>query len=169
MGKNPSDFKGDSRPVEQVSWHDCQSFCLRLAGRTGRRFRLPTEAEWEYACRAGTTTPFHFGEALSPEVANYGARQETTPGGTYPANPWGLFDVHGNVWEWCSDWYDPWYYTDGPAADPPGPRAGDTRVIRGGSWRTPEDRCQASARGWVAPGFKDNDIGFRVVLCPPDG
>ncbi len=120
MGSNPSHFQGDDRPVEEVSWDDCQEFCKRLAERDGQRYRLPTEAEWEYACRAGTTTPFHFGATLSTEQANYDGnytygegkkgkyREETTPVGSFPANAWGLHDMHGNVWEWCQDWYGPY-------------------------------------------------------------
>jgi uncharacterized protein (TIGR02996 family) len=117
MGSNPSTFKGDGHPVEMVSWDDCQEFCRRLSGRDGQRYRLPSEAQWEYACRAGTTTPFHFGATLSTELANYNGnyaygqggqgvyRGQTTPVGSFPSNAWGLDDMHGNVWQWCQDGY----------------------------------------------------------------
>src|SRR5262249_26689915 len=124
MGSKPSRFKGENLPVERVSWDDCQEFCKRLAERDGKRYRLPTEAEWGYACRAGTATPFPFGETISPDQANYGGyytygkgkegvyRQKTTPVGSFPANAWGLFDMHGNVYEWCEDWYGPYQSED---------------------------------------------------------
>jgi len=115
LNPDPSCFKGDTRPVEQVSWFDAMEFCHRLSQRTGRRYTLPTEAQWEYACRAGTTTPFHFGSTISTKLANYNGnevygdgakgdvRQQTTDVASFPANAWGLHDMHGNVWEWCSD------------------------------------------------------------------
>jgi formylglycine-generating enzyme required for sulfatase activity len=120
MGTNPSYFQGqrqpnsDHCPVEMVSWHDAMEFCRRLSGITGKNYTLPSEAQWEYACRAGTTTPFHFGETISSEQANYD-RLETTPVGTFPANDWGLHDMHGNVWEWCLDDYHENY--EGAPAD----------------------------------------------------
>src|SRR5262249_47079270 len=118
MGNNPSNFTGNDRPVEMVSWNDCVDFCKRLGEKTGMWFRLPTEAEWEYACRAGTTTPFHFGETISTDQANYDGnytygngtrgvyRKRTKPAGSFPANAWGLHEMHGNVWEWCQDGYE---------------------------------------------------------------
>lgn len=132
LDPDPSRFKGDNRPVENVSWDDTQEFCQRLSRKTGKIYRLPSEAEWEYACRAGTTTPFHFGETILPELANYNTeysynntefsyidnstakhRGETTEVGRFPANDWGLHDMHGNVWEWCEDdWRDT--YDDAP-------------------------------------------------------
>ena len=131
MGNNPSHFKGDSNlPVENVSWDDCVAFCEALGKKDGKTYRLPTEAEWEYACRAGTTTPFHFGDTISVNQANYDGnytygngkkgvyRQKTTPVGSFPANAWGLFDMHGNVWEWCADWYGP--YPEEELKDPQG-------------------------------------------------
>ncbi len=145
----PSHFKGKkdsgARPVEQISWHDAVEFCARLAKKTGRAYRLPTEAEWEYACRAGTDTPFAFGETITPNIVNYDGnypyakapkglyRKETIPVGNLGvANAFGLFDMHGNVWEWCSDWYE--YYPKDPQSDPTGPENGHSKVLRGGSW-----------------------------------
>jgi uncharacterized protein (TIGR02996 family) len=173
MGSNPSFFQGDDRPVEQVSWDDCQEFCTKLAVRDGKRYRLPTEAEWEYACRAGTTTPFHFGATISTEQANYDGnytygkgkkgkyRQETTPVGSFPANAWGLCNMHGNVWEWCQDW-------DGPYSrkikDPQGPDTGDGRVVRGGSWYGYPRWCRSAFRSGRAAAHRFG-MGCRVVLC----
>ncbi len=130
LDPNPSHFKGDDRPVEQVSWLDAVEFCARLSQHTGREYRLPSEAEWEYACRAGTSTPFHFGETITSELVNYDgdnpyagapkgvSRGETTPVGSFPPNAFGLYDMHGNVWEWCADdWHDNYWGapTDGSA------------------------------------------------------
>ncbi|MFZ4555593.1 MAG: formylglycine-generating enzyme family protein [Pseudanabaena sp.] len=144
---NPSKFKGDTRPVEQVSWHDVIEFCERLTKHTKRQYRLPTEAEWEYACRAGTTTLFHFGETISPELANYNSketygdgvtgeyRKETTPVDHFKiANVWGLCDMHGNVLEWCQDHWHSYYgaFADGSAWITDNSDA--IRVIRSGSW-----------------------------------
>jgi formylglycine-generating enzyme required for sulfatase activity len=119
MGENPSYFKGDNRPVENVSWEDVVAFCQRLSEKTGKTYRLPSEAEWEYACRAGTTTPFYFGETITTDLVNYHGeypyaaapegvyREETTEVGIFPPNAFGLYDMHGNVWEWCADpWHD---------------------------------------------------------------
>jgi formylglycine-generating enzyme required for sulfatase activity len=144
MGDNPSKFKGEDRPMEKVSWDDAVAFCKkfteteRRAGRlpAGMAYQLPTEAQWEYACRAGTTTAFSFGENLTSRLANIDeVVNETTPVGKYPANPWGFHDMHGNVFEWCADWYGD--YLDGAVRDPVGPtgRHISERVPRGGSWR----------------------------------
>jgi formylglycine-generating enzyme required for sulfatase activity len=168
MGSNPSHFQGDDRPVEQVSWDDCQAFCTRLGQKTGKRFRLPTEAEWEYACRAGTTTPFHFGDTISTEQANYDGnytygrgkkgvyRQQTTTVGSFPANAWGLFDMHGNVWEWCADWYGPYCQEDLKEL---------ARVLRGGCWATSPDGCRSAGRYADTQATCIDGVGCRVVLC----
>ena len=174
MGSDPSYFEGDNLPVEVVSWNDCQEFCRKLSERTGRTIRLPTEAEWEYSCRAGTTTPFHFGSTISTDQVNYdgnypyGAgrkgvyREKTTPVGSFPANAWGLYDMHGNVWEWCGDWYGEDYYASSPGTDPAGPGSGEDRVLRGGSWYDGARGCRCALRSGLWPDGLDF-IGFRVV------
>jgi formylglycine-generating enzyme required for sulfatase activity len=163
MGSNPSNFKGDDRlPVEMVSWNDCQEFLGKLnALPPGGGFRLPTEAEWEYACRAGTSTHFCFGDTISTDQANYAGkcvfvggrkgvdRGRTTPVGSFPPNPWGLYDMHGNVWEWCEDRYGP--YEAGPAADPQGPPNGELRVLRGGAWNDNPADLRSARRLWLHP------------------
>jgi formylglycine-generating enzyme required for sulfatase activity len=187
---NPSHFgdqpDSDQRPVEQVSWHDAMEFCRRLNSRlpssAGRTYSLPSEAQWEYACRAGTTTPFAFGETISPELANYDAtvayangpkgvnRGETTPVGSFPANAWGLQDMHGNVWEWCLDhWHDS--YTGAPAdgsAWVSNAGADASRLLRGGSWYNHPRNCRSAYRNRSHPGFHDADGGFRVCCLPQD-
>src|ERR1700681_1013064 len=143
-GNNPSSFEGEKNlPVETVSWGNCQEFIKKLRKIDKKPYRLPTEAEWEYACRAGTTTPFHFGETISTEQANYKGdvtygngkkgvfRQKTTPVGSFPANAWGLHDMHGNVFEWCQDLYADYPQKD--VVDPQGPNKGNSHVLRGGS------------------------------------
>lgn len=175
MGNNPSWFRGDALPVEQVSWEDARNYCQQLLRISGLRFRLPTEAEWEYACRAGTSTAFHFGDMCDGSQANcrgdlpYGAAaagpslKTTTVPGLYPCNAWGLFDMHGNVGEWCADWYGP--YDPGHATDPSGPSAGKYRVIRGGSWHFDPARCRAAYRNANMPAIRGNfNYGFRVAL-----
>src|SRR5581483_3675095 len=168
-------FKGDNLPVEMVSWAECQEFCKRLGQLDGRRYRLPTEAEWEYACRAGTTTPFacgdtlrldqahHAGEATSASGRKRRARGQTAVVGSFPPNAWGLYDLHGNVWEWCADWYGP--YPAGPVRDPQGEGTGTAHVLRGGSWRTGPRSCRAARRRRGGPGQRQRDVGCRVVLC----
>jgi formylglycine-generating enzyme required for sulfatase activity len=175
LGNNPSRLTGDNLPVEQVSWEDCQEFCQRLAVGQGRSCRLPTEAEWEYACRAGTTTPFSFGESISTDQANYDGssptgrgnkgqyRKKTTPVGSFPPNAWGLYDMHGNVWEWCLDCCGP--YSPGNQEDPVDLESGIGRVLRGGSWFSTPRSCRSACRGWNQPGLSDILFGCRVVLC----
>ena len=175
LDADPSHFKGDDRPVERVSWEDAMEFCARISKKTGKGYRLPTEAEWEYACRAGTRTPFAFGETITPELVNYDGnypygsapkgkyRKETIAVGSLGvANGWGLYDMHGNVWEWCQDWAGP--YQSGPATDPQGPSDGSYRRLRGGSWVDDGDGCRSAFRGYNEPGFRDDVIGFRVVV-----
>ena len=182
LDPDPSHFKGDNRPVESVSWHDATEFCARLTQHTARPYRLPTEAEWEYACRAGSTTPFHFGSTLTTEVANYNGdytyadgpkgehRQETTPVDHFDiANAFGLSDMHGNVLEWCQDhWHDNYdgAPTDGSAWLTDGD---DTyRVLRGGSWINDPEYCRSASRNYlITPAFRDYIIGFRVCCSPP--
>ena len=178
---DPSRFKGNDRPVEQVSWYEVVEFCDRLSNHTGRDYRLPTEAEWEYACRAGTTTPFHFGETISPELANYNAKstyadgpigksqQKTTPIDHFGiANAFGLCDMHGNVWEWCQDhWYD--NYEGAPTDGSAWVEGGDSkrRILRGGSWFSDPRLCRSAYRYFDGPGNRDDGIGFRVVCSAP--
>jgi len=179
MGANPSYIKGASNPVELVIWEDAVEFCNKLSAKTGKTVRLPTEAEWEYACRAGTTTPFHTGETISTDEANYDGsyvygsgrkgkdRQKTVPVGSFKPNAFGLYDMHGNVWEWCSDWYDKNYYRKAPRVDPQGPVSGSRRVLRGGSESDLPRDCRSAFRGWYLPlpGPRLGDLtGFRVAV-----
>lgn len=175
MGNNPSHFKGWKRPVEQVLWNDAVNFCQKLSEKTGTTYRLPSEAEWEYACRAGTTTAFHFGETITPDLVNcdgnypYGAapkglyRQETTPVGSFPPNAFGLYDMHGNVWEWCAD---PRHdnYNGAPSDGSSWTTGGHShRLLRGGSWDLYPTDSRAACRSSDSPATRYNDVGFRVV------
>jgi len=196
MGNNPSHFKGDgSLPAENVSWFDAIEYCNKLSQREGltpaytiggsgdnrtvawnrnaKGYRLPTEAEWEYACRAGTTTPFNTGNNITTDQANYdgnypyndnasGEYRETTVSvGSFPANRWGLHDMHGNVWEWCWDWYGD--YETGVQVDPTGAASGDYRVRRGGSWDNIVQYLRSAFRNYDNPGDGYDRFGFRVV------
>ncbi len=176
-GDNPSRFAGGDRPVENVSWNQVTDFIGQLNGLiTGLDLRLPTEAEWEYACRAGTSTPFSFGEDIDPEQVNYDGnypyrgnkkglyRQETVPVATLPPNPWGLYEMHGNVLEWCADWYGK--YPDGPVEDPHGPEAGERRVLRGGSWIDYGRHVRSADRSHWEPDDRYGFIGFRLARGP---
>ncbi len=164
MGENPSTFEGADRPVEQVSWADVQQFIARLNERLpGLAACLPTEAQWEYACRAGTRTPFSTGETITRAQANYDGK-ETVAVEALPCNDWGLYQMHGNVWEWCSDWYD--YYPARAVTDPPGPDSGEERVLRGGSWNYNPAEVRSASRAGRAPGYRDNSIGFRLARSP---
>jgi formylglycine-generating enzyme required for sulfatase activity len=170
-------------PVECVSWEEAEAFCQKLTElpeemRRGRLYRLPTEAEWEYSCRGGalSSTPFHFGAILSSTQANFDGRypyggadegpylERTKAVGSYPANGFGLFDLHGNVWEWCADWYSADYYTQSPRQDPPGPSEGSDRVIRGGSWNSRGQHCRSALRIRSEPAGRYGSLGFRVAL-----
>ena len=175
MGNNPSKFKKEENaPVEGVIWDQAVAFCEKLSQKDKKKYRLPTEAEWEYACRAGTTTPFNFGSKISYDLCNYDSKWgyngsmkrkgigRTTPVGNYPANPWGLFDMHGNVWEWCSDWFGP-YRTD-RNTDPTGALKGEERVMRGGSWMHTPRRARSACRGVSVPDAKEPFIGLRVAM-----
>ncbi|TAE97429.1 MAG: protein kinase, partial [Oscillatoriales cyanobacterium] len=164
MGNNPSNFKGAKRPVEQVSWNEAVEFCRKLTQKTGKSYRLPSEAEWEYACRAGTTTPFYFGDTITPDLVNYdgnnpyGAapkglyRQQTTDVGSFPPNSFGLYDMHGNVWEWCSDkWHD--NYSGAPTDGSSWETGTDNnRVLRGGSWNNDAVGCRSAYRNGNSAG-----------------
>jgi len=173
MGTNPSKFKGASNPVETVSWNDASEFCRKLSQRAGRTVRLPTEAEWEYACRAGSTTRFCFGESdngLGDYAWHYSnSEKKTHPVGGKQANAWGLHDMHGNVWEWCGDWKGS--YPSGTASDPTGPTSGRHRVLRGGSWRFKPHCCRSAFRGGGVPTSRDqpSNHGFRVAVVPSSG
>jgi formylglycine-generating enzyme required for sulfatase activity len=168
MGYNPSKFQGDDRPVEMVSWNDCQEFCRKFAALTGKPIRLPTEAEWEYACRAGTHRDYHSGDGAEAlrQVGWYdqNSRQQTWPVGHLAPNGWGLYDMHGNVWEWCQDWFGP--YAAETVVDPTGPDTGQYRVLRGGSWADEAAVGRAAFRGNEAPGFRAEWAGCRVCFCP---
>ncbi|MFM6306238.1 SUMF1/EgtB/PvdO family nonheme iron enzyme, partial [Planktothrix sp.] len=169
MGNNPSSFKGANRPVDSVTWHEAQEFCQRLSQKTGKTYRLPSEAEWEYTCRAGTTTPFHFGKTITPNLANYNNNcGETTDVGSFPPNAFGLYDMHGNVWEWCAD---PWHENyNGAAIDGSVWESdGNTqyRVLRGGSWYIDPWYCRSAVRSRGVPVSRDRYFGFRVVSLPP--
>src|SRR5262249_22422074 len=158
----PSHFKGDNLPVEQVSWDEATEFCERLSQATRKTYRLPTEAEWEYACRAGTTGAY---AGNLDEMAWYSGNSDNTthPVGQKKANAFGLYDMHGNVWEWCQDWYSENYYSQSPSADPTGPGSGSYRVGRGGGWLSDERPCRSAYRGRVAPGYYNGVLGFRLV------
>jgi len=182
MGKNPSKFQGDKKlPVDSVSWNDSQEFIkkLRDQDKDKKPYRLPTEAEWEYACRAGTTTPFYFGANISTDQVNYGNddssqgraygnkekdvfRKKTTPVGSFPANAWGLHDMHGNVWQWCQDWYAE--YPQNDVVDPQGPETGTGRTHRGGSWNYTPNICRSAFRNSHGPRSASPPFSFRVCF-----
>lgn len=193
MGDNKSTFKEEDNPVENVEWIKARAFCERLSARAaekkaGRTYRLPTEAEWEYACRAGTTTAFHFGDSLSSAQANFNGNypagrgskgkylRKPTKTGSYEPNAFGLYDMHGNVAEWCADWYDPDYYLDSPEDDPLGPPLGVVPTnftnngkqnffvaVRGGCWVDDGRACRSAYRYRAMPNTRYQLIGFRVV------
>ncbi len=170
MGVNPSEFKGADNPVEKASWDDAVEFCRRLSDlpaekAAGNVYRLPTEAEWEYACRAGMTTKYSFGDDES-DLGDYAWYGDNSDGSTHPVggkkpNAWGLYDMHGNVWEWCQDWY--WDYPSGSVTDPRGPR-GLYRVFRGGCWYSTAVSCRSAYRSGYDSSFRISRSGFRVCL-----
>ncbi|MBE9238686.1 formylglycine-generating enzyme family protein, partial [Anabaena aphanizomenioides LEGE 00250] len=183
MGDNPSGFKGDGsttltnqRPVERVSWDDAVNFCERLSQKTGKNYTLPSEAQWEYACRAGTTTPFYFGESITTDLVNYNGnetygsapkgiyRQQTTDVGSFPPNAFGLYDMHGNVWEWClDDWVD--NYNNAPTDDSAVTSQSVSKILRGGSWRSNfPGNCRSASRASNVPDYSNEYYGFRLVV-----
>jgi formylglycine-generating enzyme required for sulfatase activity len=182
-GENPSFFNGLDLLVEHLTWSEARLFCELLSDlpeerAAGRQYRLPTEAEWEYACRAGTTTTFNTGDTLEPHQArfattNRSSPKPTAPVGSYPPNAWGLFDMHGNVWEWTSDWFSANYFRDSPVDDPQGPETGTHHTLRGGSASVQAHECRSSCRGEAAEDSPEDppagrfailgDFGVRVV------
>ena len=176
MGNNPSTFKGKKNlPVEMVSWNDCQEFIMKLRRIDKKAYRLPSEAEWEYCCRAGTTTSYYFGKIISTDLANFNGQKEiangrkgvhrgkTMPVGSFPANAWGLYDMHGNVYQWCQDWEGDYPQKD--VVDPKGPDKGEGRVLRGGSWISFPTSCRSACRAhWEAPDVCQYCYGFRLCL-----
>jgi len=168
IGKNPSNFIGKDNPVEQVSWDDAQTFCKKLTDQTKQSVRLPTEAEWEYSCRAGTTTVYYSGDTEA-DLARAAWHLENSKGATHPvgqkeANAFGLYDMHGNVYQWCQGWYAEDYYRKSEAENPQGPAQGTDRLLRGGSWFNISLYCRSAYRRRIAPGSRDFDVGFRVVV-----
>ncbi len=176
LNPNPSNFKGDNLPVEKISWYDAIEFCQRLTKQTNRQYRLPTEAEWEYACRAGTTTPFFFGEMITTDLANYDGRtgygtkatgkysKKTTPSDTFSPNNFGLYDLHGNVWEWCEDHYSTSYQSKPTDGSPYySNMKNQPRAVRGGSWSLTGSYCRSAKRSSYAPDSNYNFVGFRIV------
>jgi formylglycine-generating enzyme required for sulfatase activity len=164
MGNNPSYFKNcDQCPVEQVSWGDAQKFINKLnAKNDGYEYRLPTEAEWEYACRAGTTGDYA-GNLDSMAWYDSNSGSKTHPVGQKQPNAFGLYDMHGNVWEWCQDWYDENYYKNSPSTDPKGASSGSNRVLRGGGWYDFARYCRAAFRNGVTPVLRSDLLGFRLI------
>jgi formylglycine-generating enzyme required for sulfatase activity len=167
MGRNQGYFKGDiRRPVENVSWYDAQSFCEKLSVKHGVRARLPYEAEWEYACRAGSAMQYYWGDNMDGNYCWCGNNSGNTThsvGGKRP-NAFGLYDMSGNVWEWCMDWYDEDYYRNSPEVNLRGPSTGQYRVLRGGSWYDDENSIRSAYRGIGNPGGRSGCGGFRVVV-----
>ncbi|MBT3201004.1 MAG: formylglycine-generating enzyme family protein [Phycisphaerales bacterium] len=168
MHRNPSRFKGAANPVEQASWKDATVFCKILSKKTGRQVALPTEAQWEYASRAGANTSFSFGDDFKKLDAygwfstNSGGKHH--PVGTKKPNPFGLYDMNGNVWEWCRDWHDDTAYAKAKNVDPENTKASKYRIQRGGSWRNNASSCRSAMRGRSAGGDRNYDFGFRVVI-----
>jgi formylglycine-generating enzyme required for sulfatase activity len=165
MENNPSDRKGAKKPVENISWEEAVEFCRKLSAREREEYRLPTEAEWEYGCRGGTTTAYSFGDDAS-QLGNYAwykgnSRSTTHDVGKQPPNRWGLYDMHGNVWEWCQDWYAD--YGNGEVSDPTGPTQGTGHPIRGASFGHPARFLRSACRGCGDPDHRSRHVGFRVA------
>ena len=172
----------DNHPVLHVSWNDAMAYCEWMSKQTGKRFRLPTEAEREYACRAGTTTPFNTGKNLTTDQANYDGnypysnnpkgvyRENTVPVNSFTPNAWGLYNMHGNVYEWCSDWFGGRYYDEckakGVVENPAGPETGSRRVLRGGYWDSYAWGCRSAYRDYGTPDYRSSYVGFRLVFVP---
>jgi formylglycine-generating enzyme required for sulfatase activity/serine/threonine protein kinase len=167
MGDNPSKIKGAKLPVTNVTWLNCQKFIKKLNEKNTGVYRLPTEAEWEYACRAGTTIKYSFGDEITPKDANYDDSKIGKPVivGSYRPNAFGLYDMHGNVWEWCEDWYGS-LQKDGEVMDPKGPETGERRVLRGSSFNEPVSKARSSFRGLITPLSLKFDLGFRLARTP---
>ena len=189
--RNTEFSQTDSHPVVNVTWNDAIAFCEWLSVKEGKKYRLPTEAEWEYTCTAGTSTRFFTGD-VPARLAGYGNMQDTSfeakfptvdlakhpsvpfndgwgftsPAGRFKPNPFGLHDMHGNVWEWCSDWYGSEYYASSPESDPQGISSGSRRVLRGGSWHNAASLCRSALRIHLDPSSRFNSLGFRLVLSP---
>lgn len=182
IGENPSRWKGGDNPVEQVRWSDAVKYCNKRSELEGLQpcydletwqcdfevngYRLPTEAEWEYACRAGTKTAYYFGDNES-KLSDHAWFEDNAGGkphpvGSKPANPWGLYDMHGNVWQWCNDFYQVDYYQQSPEKDPHGPKTGETKVVRGGAWKFSADSCQSGYRYNENPGYSDVCFGYDI-------
>jgi formylglycine-generating enzyme required for sulfatase activity len=165
LNPDPSYYKGENRPVEQISWYEAEEFCGRLSKKTGKTYRLPSEAEWEYGCRAGTTTPFHFGETITNDLVNYGiSRHPTTPVGSFPPNAFGLYDMHGNISEWCADsWH--YNYNGAPNDGSIWGSGGNNKCkqLRGGLWFIIPWDCRSACRYWPDADHRNHNIGFRVV------
>jgi formylglycine-generating enzyme required for sulfatase activity len=180
LNDQPSLFQAANQPVEQVSWEEAVEFCRRLSVRTGRNYTLPSESQWEYACRASTTTAFSFGETLTPELANYNGnntyvsgpkgvyRQKTAEVGSFPANGWGLHDMHGNVWEWCLDSWHGTYKGAPPDGSAWTTDGGANRLLRGGSWDGSPWICRSAYRSYGLPDGRSGSFGFRVWCLPQD-
>ncbi len=179
MGKNPSYTKGAKLPVNNVSWNDCQDFIKKLNAKTKGGYRLPTEAEWEYSCRAGTTTEYSFGDSIKPKDANWNhnfislkelenqyqqGKVKPEVVGSYKSNAFGLYDMHGNVCEWCEDWRGD--YPKGLVTDPKGPDSGESRVLRGGSFIVVARVTRLANRSYYSPSDRGDSLGFRLARTP---
>ena len=173
MGNNPSHFQNPKNPVEWVSWEDCLQFLRQLNEKVGMgKWQFPTEAQWEYACRAGSTTIYCFGNDES-ELGDYGWYDKNSGGRPHPVgekkpNAWGLYDMNGSIWQWCRDWYDPGYYAHSPMDDPAGPATGTERVSHGGCWFSPARSARSANHGRIEADHHGSHLGFRASMVPMD-